>query len=326
MDANKLKSFIAIKIIEKLAKKTVILVDEIFLAQQWCIYFKKNTDIAEEKILILHGKTKKADWARIETADIIIASKDSLSKKEDVIEKLKYNCGVLCIDEIHTLAAKVFTDVVKEFDAKWVLGLTATAERDDGLSFLVNALAGEIVVQAGIQESVSLGSSILPLLRPIYLKKTYEHEITKKMHYAEAAKIAMLDPGAITALAHIITQHYQNKDIQLVITQRIEESHYLKKCLVKLGIPEAEIGLVLGVTDLKEREQIVNAVETGEVKVIISSTVFDKGVSVNRINVLHNYFPSKEVANTIQRCGRISRTAEGKTYAIIYDYIFDYVE
>lgn len=299
MDANKLKSFIAIKIIEKLAKKTVILVDEIFLAQQWYIYFKKNTDIAEEKILILHGKTKKADWARIETADIIIASKDSLSKKEDVIERLKANCGLLCVDEIHTLAAKVFTDVVKEFDAKWVLGLTATAERDDGLSFLVNALAGEIVVQAGIQESVSLGSSILPLLRPIYLKKTYEHEITAKMHYAEAAKIAMLDPGAITALAHIITQHYQNKDIQLVITQRIEESHYLKKCLVKLGIPEAEIGLVLGVTDLKEREQIVNAVETGEVKVIISSTVFDKGVSVNRINVLHNYFPSKEVANTI---------------------------
>ena len=101
MDANKLKSFIAIKIIEKLAKKTVILVDEIFLAQQWYIYFKKNTDIAEEKILILHGKTKKADWARIETADIIIASKDSLSKKEDIIERLKANCGLLCVDEIH---------------------------------------------------------------------------------------------------------------------------------------------------------------------------------------------------------------------------------
>ena len=94
MDANKLKSFIAIKIIEKLAKKTVILVDEIFLAQQWYIYFKKNTDIAEEKILILHGKTKKADWARIETADIIIASKDSLSKKDPIFEILEPTAAI----------------------------------------------------------------------------------------------------------------------------------------------------------------------------------------------------------------------------------------
>ena len=46
-------------------------------------------------------------------------------------------------------------------------------------------------------------------------------------------------------------------------------------------------------------------------------------VSANKINVLHNYFPTKEVANTIQRCGRASRTAVGKSYAIVYDYIHD---
>ena len=47
-------------------------------------------------------------------------------------------------------------------------------------------------------------------------------------------------------------------------------------------------------------------------------------VSANKINVLHNYFPTKEVANTIQRAGRISRTAVGKSYAIVYDYIHDH--
>lgn len=307
-----MKSFIAIKIIEKIAKKTVIFVDEIFLAQQWHSYFKKNTNITEEQILVLHGKTKKADWERIETADIIIASKDSISKKNDVIERLKADCGLVCVDEIHTLAAKVFTDVVKEFDTKWILGLTATAERDDGMSFLVNALAGEQVIQAGIHDSVKLGSSILPLLRPIYLKKTYEHEIDEKMHYAEAAKLAMLDPGAITALSHIIHQHYLNKDIQLIITQRIEESHYVKRCLIALGVPEAEIGVILGETNLQERETVIDAADNGQVKIIISSKIMDKGISCNKINILHNYFPSKEVANTIQRAGKHTESARYK--------------
>ena len=90
-----------------------------------------------------------------------------------------------------------------------------------------------------------------------------------------------------------------------------------------MGIPESKIGTVLGDSSLDERETVIKKIETGEINVIISSKIFDKGVSANKINVLHNYFPTKEVANTIQRAGRISRTAVGKSYAIVYDYIHD---
>lgn len=306
------KSFIAIKIIEFLKVKTVILVDEIFLASQWNLYLTKNTDIDTDKILMLTGKTKKKDLERLDTADIIIASKDSVIGKREMIEKLDKGAGLVIVDEGHTAAAKVFTEVIGEFNTRWILGLTATAERDDGLSFLVHALVGDTVYKATIFDSVALGSSILPVLRPIYLRKTFDHEITGKEHYSKMTDLVMRDEASLNVLTAIIKTHYDADDYQLVITQRVEESYIVKEKLMAFGIKEEEIGIVLGVTDLKKREEIVAKVETGEVKVIISSTVFDKGVSANRLNILHNYYPSKEVANTIQRAGKRTESARLK--------------
>lgn len=47
-------------------------------------------------------------------------------------------------------------------------------------------------------------------------------------------------------------------------------------------------------------------------------------VSANNLNILHNIYPCKASANTIQRCGRISRTFPNKEKAIVYDYIYDH--
>ena len=275
---------------EQISKKTVILVDEIYLAKQWCNYILENTDLPPEKLVMVHSKMKKADKERITEASVIVASKDSLFGKAKLTDIIKEYCGLIIIDETHVVAAKIFTEVAKEFDAKWVLGLTASAERDDGLSFQVHAVVGETLIKADIFDSIKLGSSILPLLRPIYLKKTYDHEITDKMHYAEIAKIAMLDPGAITTIAIIVKTHYDNNDVQLIITQRIEESHYLKKCLIQMGIPEEKIGTVLGDSSLEEREAVIKKIESGEINVIISSKIFDKGHKRPHKRVVVNSF------------------------------------
>lgn len=272
-----MKSFIAIKIIEKLSVKTVILVDEIFLAAQWSSYLLKNTQIKEEEILVLTSKTGKKELKKIDTANIIIASKDSVYGKRQMIESLKNQCGLLVIDEQHVAAAKIFREVIGHFDAKWILGLTASATRDDGMSPLVFSMTGDPVYKADIFDSVKLGSSILPILRPIYLRKSQPHDIdVDKDHYATISSTAMRDEGALIILASIIKSHYDNNDYQLVITQRVEESEIIKQKLMTYGIKEEEIGLVLGIVDLKKREEIVAKVETGEVKVIISSTVFDQ--------------------------------------------------
>ena len=44
-----------------------------------------------------------------------------------------------------------------------------------------------------------------------------------------------------------------------------------------MGIPESKIGTVLGDSTLDEREAVIKKIETGEINVVISSKIFDKG-------------------------------------------------
>ena len=87
---------------ERISKKTVILVDEIYLAKQWCNYILENTDLPPEKLVMVHSKMKKADKERITEASVIVASKDSLFGKAKLTDVIKENCGVLIVDETHT--------------------------------------------------------------------------------------------------------------------------------------------------------------------------------------------------------------------------------
>ena len=68
-------------------QKTVILVDEIYLAKQWCNYILENTDLPPEKLVMVHSKMKKADKERITEASVIVASKDSLFGKAKNFDK-----------------------------------------------------------------------------------------------------------------------------------------------------------------------------------------------------------------------------------------------
>lgn len=85
-----------------------------------------------------------------------------------------------------------------------------------------------------------------------------------------------------------------------------------------------EIHLLTGEIGKVERREIIERANNGEIKILIVSTVMDKAISINRINVEYLLFSTREVANTIQRIGRCIRSFPGKTKAIVYDIIYDH--
>ena len=58
-----------------------------------------------------------------------------------------------------------------------------------------------------------------------------------------------------------------------------------------------------GSTSKKERDRIINEVNSGKIKILLVTTVFDKAISCNRLNILYLTFSTRERANTIQRVG-----------------------
>lgn len=131
------KTVMAIYLICRMAKKTLVIVHKEFLIQQWKERIAEFAPSARVGIL-------KAKVVDVEDKDIIIASLQSLSMKDydgDTFQGI----GMIVADECHHLGAEVFSRALQKVNSMYTLGLSATVKRKDGLSKVFMWHLGDIV-------------------------------------------------------------------------------------------------------------------------------------------------------------------------------------
>ena len=131
------KTVLALHISSVLKKKTIVVVHKDFLMTQW-----------RDRILefLPHAKIGKIqqDTVDIEGKDIVLAMVQSLSMKE-YEEGTFDSFGLAIFDECHHLGAEVFSKCMAKVASKYMLGLSATPKRKDGLSKVFEWYIGDIV-------------------------------------------------------------------------------------------------------------------------------------------------------------------------------------
>jgi len=131
------KTVLALNIIARLRKKTIVVVHKDFLMTQWrdrISQFLPNAKI---------GKIQR-DTIDIEGKDIVLAMVQSLSMKEYEEDVFK-SFGFAIFDECHHLGAEVFHKSMKKVASKYMLGLSATPNRKDGLRKVFEWYIGPMV-------------------------------------------------------------------------------------------------------------------------------------------------------------------------------------
>ena len=131
------KTVLALHIISVLKKKTVVIVHKDFLMTQWrdrILEFLPDARI---------GKIQQ-NTVDIEDKDIVLAMVQSLSMKE-YEEGTFDSFGLAIFDECHHLGAEVFSKSMRKVASKYMLGLSATPKRKDGLSKVFEWFMGDIV-------------------------------------------------------------------------------------------------------------------------------------------------------------------------------------
>ena len=136
LGCGKGKTVIAIKIISIIKKKTIIFVHKTFLKDQWIE--RINQFMPNARIGYIQGQQ-----INIENCDIVIAMIQSISMKEYPNE-LFQDFGFSIYDEVHHTPSHVFSNCFKQINTIYSLGMTATIERKDGLSFILNMFLGDI--------------------------------------------------------------------------------------------------------------------------------------------------------------------------------------
>ena len=131
------KTVLALNIISQLKKKTIVVVHKDFLMTQW------RDRISQFLPSARIGKIQR-DTVDIEDKDIVLAMVQSLSMKE-YEENVFESFGLAVFDECHHLGAEVFHKSMIKVASKYMLGLSATPNRKDGLRKVFEWYIGPMV-------------------------------------------------------------------------------------------------------------------------------------------------------------------------------------
>ena len=137
VEPGKGKTVMALNIISKLQKKTLVIVHKSFLMNQWDERIK--TFLPDAKIGKIQG-----DIIDVENKDIVLGMLQSLSNKK--YDPVIWDDFGLCIfDECHHLSAEVFSNIMINVVTNYNLGLSGTMTRKDGLTKVFEYFIGPVV-------------------------------------------------------------------------------------------------------------------------------------------------------------------------------------
>jgi hypothetical protein len=123
------------------ANKTVVLVDQIDIANQW--KEAANNFLPNLSVTVLGGGNKLTDTELISDITIIIAQ--SLWRKDFAADPIV--CDLLIVDEAHVFSAPKFAESICNLDFGYSIALTATVDRSDELEWIFQACLGTHLVK-----------------------------------------------------------------------------------------------------------------------------------------------------------------------------------
>ena len=131
------KTVMALHVISKLKLKTLIIVHKEFLMNQWI-------ERIEQFLPGCRVGKIQGQIIDIDDKDIVIGMLQSLAMKEYPSQVFD-SFGFTVIDETHHIAAEVFVRSLFKITTKYMLGLSATMNRKDGLTKVFKMFIGDIL-------------------------------------------------------------------------------------------------------------------------------------------------------------------------------------
>ena len=311
------KTVVALSLMKKRRQKTLIIVHTNALLRQW---IKRIND---------HFEMDKGDLGTIGNnkwqigKEITIASYLTLARRD--IGEIKDEFGLIIIDECHHVPANTFSAVVRQFSAKYVLGLTATAYRKDKLEKLMHLYISDKSVTVDTSAEASKDHPNNHVQTQLVTKKTNFSVNGKVADFQEACRLVVADEGRNNQITDDVVQVLSTGAKCLVLTERLEHCETLLT-LVRQKIKGIHAAVATGRMTKKQRENMTKRLHQERFQLLIATgKLIGEGFDWPEVSHLFLAFPFSWKGKLIQYVGRIQRASEGKTIAVAHDYFDDQV-
>ncbi|XP_010712079.1 general transcription and DNA repair factor IIH helicase subunit XPB [Meleagris gallopavo] len=304
------KSLVGVTAACTVRKRCLVLGNSAVSVEQWKAQFKMWSTIDDSQIcrFTSDAKDKPIDCSiAISTYSMLGHTTKRSWEAERVMEWLKSReWGLMILDEVHTIPAKMFRRVLTIVQAHCKLGLTATLVREDDKIVDLNFLIGPKLYEANWMELQNSG----------YIAKVQCAEVWCPMSpefYREYVAIKTkkrillytMNPNKFRACQFLIKFHERRNDKIIVFADNV---FALKEYAIRLGKP-----YIYGPTAQGERMQILqNFKHNPKINTIFISKVGDTSFDLPEANVLiqissHGGSRRQEA----QRLGRVLRAKKG---------------
>ncbi len=155
------KTVIAAALIAQRKVNTLIIVDRTQLQLQWIEKLSAFLNISSQDIGQLGGGKNKL------TGKIDVVTIQSLTSKQE-LKSFITQYGQIIVDECHHISAFTFEKVLKQVRTKYILGLTATPIRKDGLHPIIFMQCGPIQYKVDSKTQ----AKVRPFLHRLIIRKT----------------------------------------------------------------------------------------------------------------------------------------------------------
>lgn len=291
------KTVVSLAIASSMKRKTLILVTSVELAHQWRERIQQFLGCS---VGLIQGDSFDVE------PPMVIAMLQTLLKRQPDLTMF----GTCIVDECHHVAARSFSQVMPLVPCRYILGLSATPNRKDGLKKVLLWTLGPVAFEAQRDHDVANVPNVMRCL----ITEGKQVVITYKNGEVGRSKMITLltqDLGRNRFIVHLLNM-VLNKNSQrkvLMLTDRREQVVFLKTLIEESWT----CGLILG--GMKKEE-----VEVSKNKQVLLSTYSycAEGFDLPRLDTLFLVSPRTDIEQSI---GRVLRQHPEKQRPLILDFI-----
>lgn len=302
------KSLIMVNLIKKLSLKTLVVVPSLSILDQFYDLLLN----AFGKRMVGKISSKKAELDK----EIIIANYQSLAKQP---QEFFDSIDVLLIDEAHHNAAETLSTLNKnQFNNIYYrLNFTATFTRSSSDLLELLGVCGEVIYDYPATKAIQDGF----LVKPKFVFIDFEHNVSlevfknkAKQLREESTKCLVKNENYNKTIADITRQLLKKKKATIIFVDQIEHGEVLSELL-----PEAIF--INGEKPSKENKEYLKQFNDGKINCLIGTSVISEGVDTIRAEAAIIAHGGKSEIETVQRVGRLLRPCNGKSSALVVDFI-----
>lgn len=284
------KSSLSVYLATKIKLKTLILCHRIILVEQWKATIERFTPNA--KVQILKSKTKVDP-----NCDFYIVNAQNLSKiGRDKVD----DCGLVIVDEIHTFCTKNLIESLLYCHPRYLLGLSATPYRSDGMDKLLDVYFGDKKIYRSLNREhivYRVDTKIVPETRI---------GVTGKLDWNSVIESQTTNVERNEMIVKIACK-FSDRYI-LILSKRIDQANYLVDRLNEEG---QSVTSIIGTNNKYDPDARIVVATSQKCGVGFSHDILDMLILASDVE---EYF--------IQYLGRVIRTEEVKP--IVFDFVDDH--